>query len=574
LTKEHIEDAGGWNPENCQKRLQTFCNTEKVSCEIVNSSMGPDHAKIQISELKITLKKYGKEFYAKEQARTKKCGNQLVVWSIIKQLYKAKMIEKCGEKVKKPSEVKRGKEKARTNIQETVDEETGDWTLDTARQKLHEYLAKRQITLEYEMSDRGPPSERIYIAELNFELDGKRYKAKETAPNKKSAQKKTALDIVVRLYKEGKIAANVARPGVYVDPRRPFVSGMDPDPPAEVPEYDKMSPRERDEKCCEMKLEAISPETNFTNAVNLFVDHIEKSLKEISDVYLIAEKAKEENKGKKDEELRQICGIMKVGALAGEMNLRGENEFLAVLMMLQKPAYSDITQISKSLEENMKNNYHENYKVNGVSDLGGIEITRNAVPKVTVFLALSSVKSRPGLDGEVKLEPTDKVDMIPTDMCIRALADLRRAKWFNQNGKHIPTCLKVSRLIRDMSMRIGTWQILSDWHIQLIVQKALESDSRKPRQKISESIWRFFSVLAGGLILPGGEGLLDPCERDGVDSLRDLSEQDREDITTSSQHALRLCGFGQIHKVLGMPPLEDALKEAEIKAKKISEGKM
>ena len=74
------------------------------------------------------------------------------------------------------------------------------------------------------------------------------------------------------------------------------------------------------------------------------------------------------------------------------MNLRGENEFLAVLMMLQKPAYSDITQISKSLEENMKNNYHENYKVSGVSDLGGIEITRNAVPKVTVFLALSCIR--------------------------------------------------------------------------------------------------------------------------------------------------------------------------------------
>ena len=56
------------------------------------------------------------------------------------------------------------------------------------------------------MSDRGPPSERIYVAELNFELDGKRYKAKETAPNKKSAQKKAALDIVVRLYKENKIS--------------------------------------------------------------------------------------------------------------------------------------------------------------------------------------------------------------------------------------------------------------------------------------------------------------------------------------------------------------------------------
>ena len=50
--------------------------------------MGPDHAKIQISELKITLRKYGKEFYAKEQARTKKCGNALVCWSIVKQLFK------------------------------------------------------------------------------------------------------------------------------------------------------------------------------------------------------------------------------------------------------------------------------------------------------------------------------------------------------------------------------------------------------------------------------------------------------------------------------------------------------
>ena len=70
------------------------------------------------------------------------------------------------------------------------------------------------------MSDRGPPSERIYIAELNFELDGKRYKAKETAPNKKSAQKKTALDIVVRLYKEGKISGELEPIGRHLAFRR------------------------------------------------------------------------------------------------------------------------------------------------------------------------------------------------------------------------------------------------------------------------------------------------------------------------------------------------------------------
>ena len=37
-----------------------FCNYEKISCEILNTAIGPDHAKIAIAELKLTLRKYGK----------------------------------------------------------------------------------------------------------------------------------------------------------------------------------------------------------------------------------------------------------------------------------------------------------------------------------------------------------------------------------------------------------------------------------------------------------------------------------------------------------------------------------
>ena len=40
------------------------------------------------------------------------------------------------------------------------------------------------------MSEHGPASTRTYVAELNFELEGKRYKGKDSALNKKSAQKK------------------------------------------------------------------------------------------------------------------------------------------------------------------------------------------------------------------------------------------------------------------------------------------------------------------------------------------------------------------------------------------------
>ena len=106
LTDEMIHSAGNWTPDNCRKRLSMFCNFEKISCEIVNSAVGPDHAKIAIAELKLTLRKYGKEFYAKEQARTKKLANSLVAWSIMKQLYQADMMEGFGDRLKRACDSK------------------------------------------------------------------------------------------------------------------------------------------------------------------------------------------------------------------------------------------------------------------------------------------------------------------------------------------------------------------------------------------------------------------------------------------------------------------------------------
>uniref|UniRef100_F7D978 Spermatid perinuclear RNA-binding protein n=1 Tax=Ornithorhynchus anatinus TaxID=9258 RepID=F7D978_ORNAN len=53
----------------------------------------------------------------------------------------------------------------------------------------------------------------------------------------------------------------------------------------------------------------------------------------------------------------------------------------------------------------------------------------------------------------------------------------------------------------------------------------------------------------------GGPGLHDPCEREPTDALSYMTVQQKEDITHSAQHALRLSAFGQIYKVLEMDPL-------------------
>lgn len=118
-----------------------------------------------------------------------------------------------------------------------------------------------------------------------------------------------------------------------------------------------------------VKLETISPDINFQNAATLFMDHIEKSLKDISDDLLKIEMAKDQNKHafttgkiKSKEELREVCGVMKVGALAAQMNLKGEKEFLAVLMTKEKPTFSLLDRLAVAIQANFAKNYHENYK--------------------------------------------------------------------------------------------------------------------------------------------------------------------------------------------------------------------
>ena len=51
----------------------------------------------------------------------------------------------------------------------------------------------------------------------------------------------------------------------------------------------------------------------------------------------------------------------------------------------------------------------------------------------------------------------------------------------------------------------------------------------------SAALQRVFEAVGGGLLLPGGAGLLDPCERDPTDAAEALTNQEREDITASAQ---------------------------------------
>lgn len=930
LSDEMIDAAGQWTPDNCRKRLSMFCNYEKISCEILNTAIGPDHAKIAIAELKLTLRKYGKEFYAKEQARTKKLANSLVAWSIMKQLYQADMMEGFGERMKRAAD---SKFLAKKDIEPgyavgndiatdlSMDATTGDWTLDSSRTRLHEYFLHRGIEVEYDMLEIGFPPDRVYQAQLEFEIDGKRYHSFYECDNKKMTQKKTAFDIVVKLYHDNKIEPNTGRRNWGDGPSGNVLGGaMQPTHPPYL--NPNCTPRERDEFYVKGKLDTITPHPNYANTVNSTLIMIEERLKAISDEMFEAQRVLPGRAELPDDDNRELMGVMRVGALAANTVLSGECEFMMVMMMKEKPTYQMLARIAKGLSDKMP--HEENYNFNVVANYrqGGIEIMRERLPQMVVLVKMTStkwreedaqllvedptpepnnqnnspkskkkrknkneakkeensedgVKTEAGGDSEskpegetkpedkpegetegvkkeeaeVKIEPmetdtekpaeggegkteeakpegkttdtpegeneseakvasespvteeapaketseektedknnevkddgilektdekteTDKTEEKPEDQqkpseaqknesseelkntseetsetaklseeahpseeskpegtsgeieesskpieedskpaedkvasekateetpiaavealkqtevsttpseeanvnskpaeevseeipksreaeivaemdaktapststlkfpkddveeveegeikmiegpedgqedesiksegansesqngkwdkkidlkeedqiegkllaselnppteviqpsqpdklisesqCLNALAELRHSKWFASCAQGMISGVPLIRLVREMCQRVRTWSVLSDWQINLLCQKSLES-AQMPLLP-SDGIRRVISTLAGGVLLPGGLGIKDPCEKDNTDAFASLTLQDREDITASAQHALRLLSFGVMHKIMGMQP--------------------
>lgn len=65
---------------------------------------------------------------------------------------------------------------------------------------------------------------------------------------------------------------------------------------------------------------------------------------------------------------------------------------------------------------------------------------------------------------------------------------------------------------------------------------------------------------------------MDPCEKESIDVLGHITDQEREDITSSAQHALRLIAYNQIYKILGIDRIPDPLPLQDIQSVGVGGG--
>ncbi|XP_027890775.1 zinc finger RNA-binding protein [Xiphophorus couchianus] len=353
-----------------------------------------------------------------------------------------------------------------------------------------------------------------------------------------------------RMPDGGYIQGPLGPPGLLgVRPGLPGLQPQGPMPPRR--------PDSSDDRYIMTKHAAIYPSEDELQSIQKIVSITERALKLVSDIITDQEHDKEDDKEKKEPAKdRVLKGVMRVGVLAKGLLLRGDKNVNLVLLCSDKPTESLLACIVEHLPKQLTLVSPDKYEVKGSMEEAAIILTSCIEPKMQVTITLTSpvIREEPGREGDVTSGMVkDPADVLDRQKCLDALAALRHAKWFQARANGLQSCVIIIRILRDLCQRVPTWSPFPGWAMELLVEKAINSASAPLSP--GDALRRVFECISSGILLPGGPGLLDPCEKKPVDTLTAMGEQQREDITSSAQFALRLLAFRQIHKVLGMDPL-------------------
>ncbi|XP_020649066.3 spermatid perinuclear RNA-binding protein isoform X2 [Pogona vitticeps] len=322
-----------------------------------------------------------------------------------------------------------------------------------------------------------------------------------------------------------------------------------------------------DDRHVMMKHSTIYPSPEELEAVQNMVSTVECALKQVSDwMDETSRSARTESStdgkdeptdsaGSKDQSGRILCGVMRIGLVAKGLLIKDDMDLELVLMCKEKPTETLLSLVKDNLPIQIQKLTEEKYHVEHRIDEAAIVIRSTNELPLTLKVTLTSPLIRDEAekkDGD-SVPMKDPQDLLNRQKCLEALASLRHAKWFQARANGLKSCVIVLRVLRDLCNRVPTWAPLKGWPLELICEKAIGTCNRP--LGAGEALRRVLECLASGILLPGGPGVHDPCEREPTDALSNLTVQQREAITHSAQHALRLSAFGQIYKVLEMDPL-------------------
>uniref|UniRef100_A0A8C4R1H8 Interleukin enhancer binding factor 3a n=1 Tax=Eptatretus burgeri TaxID=7764 RepID=A0A8C4R1H8_EPTBU len=312
--------------------------------------------------------------------------------------------------------------------------------------------------------------------------------------------------------------------------------------------------------CIEDSMKPISPEPVSKTGV------LENSQAIEEDLQTMQEKdVKKETEGiESDHQVvpgqRILRGVMRVGHVAKGLLLKGDTELKLVLLCKDRPTSTLLSQVVSHLPIQLQAASQEEYTVEGHEEQAVVIMRRCKEPKLVLRITLTSpiVREEPETpeQGEALVDRVtvrNSMDLLDRQHCLNALASLRHAKWFQARATPLKSCVIIIRILRDICRREDAWKPLSGWALELICEKVIATCNRALSP--GEALRRVLEFFASGVLMIGGPGLSDPCEKVPTDVLGSLSSEDREKLVMSAQHYLRCMAFGQVHNVLAMEPI-------------------
>ncbi|KFB40726.1 AGAP001905-PA-like protein [Anopheles sinensis] len=247
---------------------------------------------------------------------------------------------------------------------------------------------------------------------------------------------------------------------------------------------------------------------------------------------------------------RLLKGVMRVGLLAKGLLLHGDDVVQLVMLCEEKPTTSLLKRVATELPIQLKKIAEDHRYTVTMAPVEGAVLVTDGTMTVKISLTSPLLREVNASSAEQAVQCTE--DLLPREPCLQALAALRHAKWFQARATGLQSCVMIMRIMRDLCQRIPIWGHMSQWAMELLIEKIISSagDALTP----GECLRRVMEAISSAILI-NGPGLLDPCEKETVDALAGMTKQQREDITVSAQMFLRYIAFRQIYKVLGIDPL-------------------
>ncbi|KAJ1142205.1 hypothetical protein NDU88_008532 [Pleurodeles waltl] len=246
---------------------------------------------------------------------------------------------------------------------------------------------------------------------------------------------------------------------------------------------------------------------------------------------------------------KALLGVVRVGLAAKGLLLKGDMNVKMVLLCRDMPTITLLRKVACCLVEQFYILSEDRYEINERVLEAAIVVKNTRDPPVTVTIRMASPLAKKYSEictGGILQSSNDVLDM---QKCCAAFKCVRRTKWFQERAVELKSWVKVNHVFRYLCSSIPTWSPLGGWPFEVLSERVIATAGRP--MGIGEALRRVLECLASGILMPDGPGLCDPCEKQAVDAVGHLDTIQKECITHTAQHAVRLLAFGHIHLLLG-----------------------